>query len=271
VSISLIGEDKYSTIITKEVLIAADNVTMSGFTVANSSSNGIVTGINLDSIIIRGNRICNNRKSGILVGGKQTLIENNYFSGNNWSGANGEASVTICSFSSYNKIIHNIFEDHICNGIFITGISNNISFNVIRNVSGGEFTVGTGIFDMGGFGEPYDGCNEIYKNSINYCDYGIYLRGEDKGVICQNTIMNCNIVGLLVYQSRGNSICHYTFLNNVIHSSFRDLSVLNTWDSNYWGRPKLLPHSIWGTIWWFTPWINFDWHPAQESYDIWNS
>jgi len=45
----------------------------------------------------------------------------------------------------------------------------------------------------------------------------------------------------------------------------------NHWDSNYWDKwigfgPKLIFGRIGlnGLI----PWVNFDWHPAEEPYDI---
>ncbi|GAI48792.1 unnamed protein product, partial [marine sediment metagenome] len=46
-------------------------------------------------------------------------------------------------------------------------------------------------------------------------------------------------------------------------------SFFNTWDSNYWGEPRDSPYIIKGTLLFlFIPWFNFDWHPAQEPYDI---
>jgi hypothetical protein len=47
----------------------------------------------------------------------------------------------------------------------------------------------------------------------------------------------------------------------------------NQWDRNYWGRPRILPQLILGKMIWNNPmfaipWLNLDWHPAQEPYDI---
>lgn len=50
----------------------------------------------------------------------------------------------------------------------------------------------------------------------------------------------------------------------------------NKWSRNYWDRPRLLPKPIIGTrrivinedLFLDIPWVNFDWHPAQEPYDI---
>ncbi len=44
----------------------------------------------------------------------------------------------------------------------------------------------------------------------------------------------------------------------------------NIWNENYWNRPRFLPKLIFGRIgiYYLAPWINVDWHPAQEPYDI---
>jgi parallel beta-helix repeat protein len=55
------------------------------------------------------------------------------------------------------------------------------------------------------------------------------------------------------------------FIRNVKGTYFRDCprkAIL--WDENYWDRPRMLPKVIPGRLYRF----NFDWHPAQEPYDI---
>jgi len=45
----------------------------------------------------------------------------------------------------------------------------------------------------------------------------------------------------------------------------------NTWDQNYWNRLRILPKLIFGQLMigsFQMSWINIDWHPAQEPYDI---
>jgi hypothetical protein len=45
---------------------------------------------------------------------------------------------------------------------------------------------------------------------------------------------------------------------------------LNKWNQNYWNQPSILPKIIPGRLGLGgrIPFINFDWHPAQEPYDI---
>jgi len=45
----------------------------------------------------------------------------------------------------------------------------------------------------------------------------------------------------------------------------------NIWNENYWNRPRLLPYPIFGIgefLFFSFRWVVFDWHPAQEPYDI---
>jgi hypothetical protein len=65
---------------------------------------------------------------------------------------------------------------------------------------------------------------------------------------------------------------------NGIHASFYVLfkNANNKWVGNYWNKPRILPKLIFGvrenilfgtkTI--HFPWFQFDWHPAQQPYDI---
>jgi len=66
-----------------------------------------------------------------------------------------------------------------------------------------------------------------------------------------------------------NKIYSNNFINNGRSATFRLLSFFNKWDGNYWGEPRTLPYPIIGCLGLFIPsWVNFDWHPASEPYDI---
>jgi hypothetical protein len=46
-------------------------------------------------------------------------------------------------------------------------------------------------------------------------------------------------------------------------------SFQNKWDGNFWNEPRDKPVVIFGSVGLvLLPWINVDWHPAQEPYDI---
>ena len=62
-----------------------------------------------------------------------------------------------------------------------------------------------------------------------------------------------------------NIIKHNNFINTRLTFS---LSFLNHWISNYYDSwIGIGPKIIWGYGFIF-PWINVDWHPAKEPYDI---
>ena len=71
--------------------------------------------------------------------------------------------------------------------------------------------------------------------------------------------------GILLEESKSIRIIQ----NNIVNH-FRSARVWNSfvfWDSNYWGRPRILPKLIFG-FYYILPIIYFDWHPAKEPYDI---
>lgn len=113
--------------------------------------------------------------------------------------------------------------------------------------------------------------------------YGIYARLCDNGQISNNSVYansqavyvesseHCRIVSNNLY---GNGICLMLYLADlsvIKKNNFGDnvinvnsyFSSLNTWNGNYWDRPRLLPKPILEF-----PRINFDWYPAKEPYDI---
>ena len=62
------------------------------------------------------------------------------------------------------------------------------------------------------------------------------------------------------------------FFNNGINAYFFNC-IINFWFGNCWDDWFLLfPRPIYGYIFLFNdlsiPWLNFDWHPAREPYDI---
>jgi parallel beta-helix repeat protein len=204
-TISLIGQDKYSTIVNSPGFINSfelNNVNINGFTIQ-----GARTGIFSPS----GNIIVFNN-----------IIQNN--TGGFWS--NGDASVIY-----ENVVVHNLNY-----GIHVHGSDNQVYSNDVRSngigieVYSGEYGgVGTKIYE-----------NNIYDNEID-ATFENYM---------------CEIILKLI-----------------------------KWKNNYYGKTLFGPKCIKGTaliyagivflqditfefIYKPVPWFKFDWHPAQEPYDI---
>jgi parallel beta-helix repeat protein len=105
-------------------------------------------------------------------------------------------------------------------------------------------------------------------NIVQNTSVGISLDEMPENV-SYNTIRNCQI-GIEVFLGRWPTISHNNFMNNKLDAYFYD-SILIRWHSNYWERPLFRPKIIFGTlaIWYIGgPWINFDFRPAQQPYDI---
>ncbi|MCK5300955.1 MAG: right-handed parallel beta-helix repeat-containing protein [Thermoplasmatales archaeon] len=241
-SISLIGEDRNLTFIDGSgsgdvVFVSADYITISGFMIQNGGlefpNGGIHTRSNYSTI--SGNN-----------------IENNFYG-------------IVMFFSDNIDIIGNTITDNNQCGIYLEGSSNN---NILGNFINSQPFNGVGLWNS-------SNNNIIYENTIINNKYsGIRMLETFSNIITKNMISK-NLVGVRIEYSSNATISS----NNFIKNRFREalfvgkvfLQNKNIWDENYWNRPRVLPKPIFGIkgkLFVLLPWINFDWHPAQEPYDI---
>ncbi len=147
------------------------------------------------------------------------------------------------SHGSFNLIQNNTFQNSTYYGLRLMERSSTISGNTIRGNP-------TGIEVEGIWGTTISG-NLIENNT-----WGIFLTRTFRDIIEKNT-----------------------FKGNTLDATF-DTAVRNRWRHNFWERPRAAPKVIGGilfTVYTYTPWpgavipvpwLNFDWHPALEPYDI---
>jgi len=239
-SINLFGEKRNNTIVDGNengyvVHVCSDWVNISGFTIKN----------------------CSYSCSGVYI---PFTSNSNKISDNNIS--NNDYGI-ILSYSNSNTITNNIISNNE-EGIHIHGDKNTISGNIISN-------------------------NED----------GIFVFSSQNNNISGNALMG-NVFGIALSWSILNKINHNNFINNCRNAIFVCFSLYNKWEGNYWGRPRPLLKPIFGNVgfllplfgiiggvigtlapylltiffivallWIYTPsWVNFDWHPAREPYDI---
>lgn len=319
-SITLIGENKYTTIINGDgtnntVWICANRVNISGFTVCNNKTQTNNAGIRIstNNCTISGNILtCN--KYGILLRNFTCLtyyntIVDNIVEGNNEVGLYiGESSNNTVSSnnitnnyiglcldvkSNDNIIFQNTITHHGYGGCIARDSSNNI---ICENT----------LVDNNCSILLYEYChnNEISRNTITNNNYfGIYIVYSNKnnkismnsvtnnpksgisiGVFNDNTFISENHIadngeGLEIW-SKNCLIIKNNFINNqkqayFLFRLFRDFP-RSRWDQNYWDdwhlqRPKPVKGSLAIIIIVFAlriPWIQFDWRPVQEPYDI---
>ena len=127
--------------------------------------------------------------------------------------------------------------------------------------------------------------NEIAWNQYSDNNVGIYSDGSSTNMIILNEFSN-NTLGInLSYHifkdssgSQKNTISKNNFFHNEKHAFFLSEPFdRNKWKQNYWENPHYLPYLITGILFrdfiflmpvLSTYWINIDWHPAQEPYDL---
>ena len=214
--------------------IRSGNVTIDGFRLENNGgpkSNGIISTFHdAHGCRIINNDIAHTTMSCIWIFGSDSLVMNN-------------------------NISHSLTRQ----GIVLAEPSNNntVRGNIISDCDTGILSWGSG-YDL------------IEGNTVQHCDgYGIDIAAWGNNIIRYNTINNC-WMGLEL--STIDSIVSYNnFMENEIHASgynnrFSWL-ISNKWTGNYWGRGRILPYPIFCQVFLF-PFLQFDWHPASEPYDI---
>ena len=134
--------------------------------------------------------------------------------------------------------------------------------------------------------------NLITLNNITLNEYGIRLNGVKNIEIKQNTIIDNQLVGVLIEYSARIKVLENNIYNNKKDASFYVMSfffirewLTNKFDGNYWGEEKKLPVLIPGLMHLMLlfiigdisflddllinlPIFRLDLHPASEPYDI---
>ena len=211
--------------------------------------------------IIKNNTIANCNR-GIYIGNSQ----NNQILDNNIK----EIYNGISLFQSDNC---KIFKNLVLNsefGITLEHVNNNEILN--NKIEEGEI-LGTGIIIN--FGEN----NRFQDNVIKDQYHGIDISRGKKNIFVNNEIYN-NSKGINIWKSNENSFTENNIIENYVNSYFW-MAYSNKWNKNFWGtttkaiiiRGVLFYYAIYGPKYTILyeikiPWINFDWHPVQEPYDI---
>ena len=211
---------------------------------------------------------------------------------------NSYTAISLDFFSTNNIISQNTIEYNDYAGIYITYSSslNKIKKNTLNNNScsillndnsDSMYIIENKITNNEHYGILIDSTinNTISRNLITNNWVGIVLGfSSNDNIISQNHIAE-NLEGLDIYYSKNCLIKQNNFINNDEGDgffqcrAFRDLPRCK-WQENYWDEwPYTSPKPVIGALSIFIifqipfrfntfTWYNFDWHPAQESYDI---
>lgn len=177
-------------------------------------------------------------------------------------------------------IMNNIIEvgngGNTIGGIFLSKI-NNCTIKCNKILINSNYSSCSGISLLGSTNCTIHNNNITSHNQSFLSGIGIELRsGGIYGFSRNNDIQNNNIeklkTGIVIAESNNNRIEYNNFRENLIDGFFIN-SFSNTWDSNYWNKANINIKTIFGFLIipytpFGIPWINIDWNPAQEPYDI---
>jgi len=301
-SINLIGEDRNTTVINgslnqglSTVNILSENVILSGFTIQkyvinNYTYDNSIINIQSDYNIISGNILSGNETIGIQI---EDSHYNNIYS--NVFTRNSELGIFLY-LSNYTNISNNYFLE-VFGGICLQYSNNNdITNNFISDGGAGlyflftrnNFIYGNIISNnqIGISSESFSANNKIIRNNISYNKLGLFIMNPLKDEFIQNNFIGNNESAYFFYNIYfGLRAKHFIGSEPYIPKIF--------WNSNYWDEPRLQSYFIHGFITFFSfnffiryffrfytnvselelvpfpiNWLNVDWHPAQEPYDI---
>jgi len=175
--------------------------------------------------------------------------------------------------SNNNTILDNNISFNGGIGILLGNCSNSIiSSNVISNNWDGIYME-----------KPSPKPNVIYLNKNTIISgnvissnrrFNIFFTSSLNTYVYRNNITyagNNAFPSLSIYSSFFTKIEQNNFIDNAIDARFTKAYFCH-WKGNYWDEPRFLPYPIYGRISdrppYYIPWINLDWHPAKEPYDI---
>jgi len=201
----LAGENRETTVlngttIDPMVIVEADNVKISGFTLEGWSFNNIIINGTTGAVIFD-NKIAFNAMGILVENSTNTTIEKNVIEGF------GLDNIGIMlDYSSECRITNN--------------------------------TITNGVYD--GVRLRFSDHNLITRNVISENDYGIYLDESKENTISENAVSENGNVGINFEVScSNNTVVHNNFVNNYGHVRFWD-SQTNVWDDastgNYWSN-----------------------------------
>lgn len=258
-SVKLVGEDRSTTIIDGSgtrtvVVVTANNVHISGFTIRNSGSD-FYSGI-------------------CLTFSKNTIISRNIITNNEWG--------IWLEHAHYNFITENTIANNNYNGIYLGNSTNNrISRNTITKNTGygmwlersdNNAIIGNTVTEhwMGISLAIDSNDNTVSGNAITNNDEGIHLFSSFNDIY--ENIMTSNWYGIFSLHSGSNIIYRNNFIENIKQASMNE-SYVDIWDNgcegNYWSDYKgrdmdgdgigdtLLPHQGLDQYPLMEPWSQF--------------
>lgn len=270
--LKLIGEERNSTIIDgtgsgTTLLVTADNVTVSGFTIRHSGGQyGIPDGgiylVSASNCLVTNNIVENNSLNGIFLGSssKNNTVSSNIVRNNVYDG------IYLQSMSTSNILMNNTVVGNPYYGIVLQfGCDNN---TLTQNT----------IMENGGCGMVVDSSshNMIVRNNIISNWNNIYLEAgaiwidyDSSGNIIAENYIKSNSIGVSTWllNGDGNTLYHNNFIDNIIqtnidHNCYWD----NGFEGNFWSNYNGSDFDNDGVGDEYLPWESVDSYPLMSPY-----
>jgi nitrous oxidase accessory protein len=245
-------------------------------TITNSGNSSLIYNFGIclwnaaENNIIRNNYIYDCVRDGIyLKDAKNNIIQQNRI-----TCYKDKMEYGICLFGEYssrNIVVGNDISNYTYGIISNYNENLRISRNIIHDNTYGSYnaagpinlTITNNTFQDNNLCIDIQGGNNITieGNIINSNGLGLLLEYSTKAIIRQNNI-TFNKGGLVLFLSPECQVLMNNFIGN--RRNAESHFCRNTWDNNYWNRPRVYPKPIFGEF----PFIQFDQNPAQEPYDI---
>jgi len=244
--------------------------------IANNSFLGNFNGAYVedsDQVLIADNTFIENREalevSSILSSSSSSILRNRFL----------DNIIGLTLYADNTLVVDNIIRGNTCYGIIVKADNISILWNVIDSTHNEGSACGI-------FIDAETNHIQVQYNIINENDYGILcfaVKDRDSSIVL-NTFSN-NSYGMSSDMCARINIERNNFIGRGTYAYFEDSwwFQANHWDGNYWadhhgkgaraipGKALLLviPLGYFQGTWRiYSRWLNFDWHPAQEPYDI---
>lgn len=240
------GPDNY-TKISYAIKIASEGDTIFVFDDSSPYNENLVVDKSLN---LKGEECKTTIISGAAIYKSTILVTNDWVNISGFTITNGYGGIRINS--NNNSITGNIISDNNWGGLSLQIAKyNNITGNKIIN--------------------NFYGIQLYEKSSYNYISRNIIKKSYHTGIMIGNPIVPLGIfdISLFNFDYSDYNIITENNLINFGGNAFFTGSWKNTWDRNYWNRPRILPKFIVGYKGDLTGrYYNIDWHPALLPYNI---
>jgi len=251
------------------VKIISSNCAIEGFKITNGQN-----GIKMIDCVNNNIKNCsfygNNYSALYLKNVYNVFVTNNIFSNEGiYMKECGNLAISNNNFTNGEIFGEKVYETKITHNAFFNGEYTAID---IQNPSSHDNEISHNQIKFFNTGISIQGSAHVYHNDIVSNSRGIWCFGEIYGklLIYENNLSNNGIgIDLMDIPFDNVKITKNNFIGNEIHAGFID-SYFVLWYSNYWDNWCIsLPKPIFGRIFWFIPWIQFDWHPLMQPYEWW--